>query len=170
MKKISLLLISVLVTVFSHCTQKKTDSTNTETSEAAVEAPRYSLEEVWASEPNLKTPESVIYDPVSNLIYVSNVNENPWEKDGNGSIAKLSPSGEIIEAEWVSGMNGPKGLAIVGNTLYAADLDELIAVDIEKGEIIEKIKIDGASGLNDITSGENGELYISDSNEGEIFQ
>jgi hypothetical protein len=58
----------------------------------------------------------------------------------------------------------------VGNTLYVADLDELVSIDLEGGTIINKLKIDGASGLNDITPGENGKIYMSDSNAGKIFQ
>ena len=153
-----------------NCTPKKPDSTNESAEEKQTVKPVYKLEELWATTPTLKTPESVIYDEARKMIYVSNVNENPWEKDGNGFISRLSATGEIIDLEWVSGMSGPKGMAIVHNTLYVADLDELIAIDIEKGEIISKIKIEGASGLNDITNGENDKIYLSDSNEGKIFQ
>lgn len=149
-----------------HCNPKKSEQTEKDLSRKI----NYSLEKVWATDTLLMTPESVIYDKDRNVIYVSNVNQNPWKKDGNGFISKISKTGEILELKWVSGFNGPKGMAILGNTLYAADLDELVSIDIEKGEIISSIKIEGASGLNDITPGENGKLYISDSNAGKIFQ
>lgn len=149
-----------------HCTPKKTEQTEKVLSHKV----NYSLEKVWATDTLLMTPESVIYDKDRNLIYVSNVNQNPWEKDGNGFISKISKTGEILDLKWVSDFNGPKGMAILGNTLYVADLDELVSIDIEHGKIIDKLKIEGASGLNDITPGENGKIYISDSNAGKIFQ
>lgn len=159
----------IALTIFS-CTPKKPEAKDESANQTQSKISNYKLEEVWATSPSLKTPESVIYDDVRNVLYVSNVNENPWEKDGNGFISKVSTTGEILDLEWVTGMNGPKGMAIVGNTLYVNDIDELISIDIEKGEIITKVKIEGASGLNDITNGENGKIYTSDSNEGKIYQ
>jgi len=165
--RISIILFAFLI---FQCNSKKADNQTQSGHEATVEKPNYRLEQIWATDTLLMTPESVIFDKDRAVIYVSNVNQNPWEKDGNGFISKISKTGEIIDLEWVRGMNGPKGLAIVGNTLFAADMDELVLIDIEKGEILNKIIIDGASGLNDITPEENEKIYISDSNEGKIFQ
>jgi hypothetical protein len=135
----------------------------------AAETGSYSLREVWATDTLLKTPESVIYDEAREVFYVSNVNLNPWEKDNNGFISRLSKAGEIIDLEWISGLSGPKGMAIVDETLFVADLGELVLIDIEEGVIVEKIQVNGASGLNDITPGGAGDIYVSDSNEGKIF-
>ena len=152
------------------CNPRKTDNKTQSVQEITPGSPSYRLVQEWATDTLLMTPESVIYDKAREVIYVSNVNQNPWEKDGNGFISKISRTGEIIDLHWVTGMNGPKGMAIVGNTLYAADLDELVSIDLDKGTIVNKIMIDGASGLNDITLGENSKIYMSDSNEGKIFQ
>jgi len=153
-----------------HCNSKKTNTQTQSVADVMAQKPTYKLDQVWATDTLLKTPESVIFDKKREVIYVSNVNQNPWEKDGNGFISKISKSGEILKLEWITGFNGPKGMAIVGNILYVADLDELVSIDIEKEAISNKLKIAGASGLNDITPGENGKIYISDSNEGKIFQ
>lgn len=157
--------------IFSQCNQKKSSSNNTSKSEiSAANSGSYQLREIWATKALLKTPESVIYDQTRNMLYVSNVNENPWEKDHNGFISKVSITGEIVELEWVVGFSGPKGMAILDYKLYVADLDEVGVIDIAKGELIKKIKVEGASGLNDITPDGNGGLFISDSNEGKLFQ
>ena len=156
--------------LFYQCNPKKADNQIQSVQDVTSQKSNYKLEQVWATDTLLKTPESVIYDKAREVIYASNVNQNPWEKDGNGFISKISKTGEILDLEWVRGMSGPKGMAIVGNTLYVADLDELVLIDLEGGTINKKLKIDGASGLNDITPGENGKIYISDSNEGKIFQ
>ncbi len=170
MKTLSVFSISTII-IFSMtlCGPKKTDS-NAEKGTDKEKSISYSLEKTWATDSLFKTPESVIYDDSRDVLYVANVNENPWEKDDNGFISKLSTSGEILELDWVSGFSGPKGMAIVDNILYVADLDEIGLIDIEKGELIEKVKVEGASGLNDITPDENGGIFISDSNGGKIFQ
>jgi hypothetical protein len=166
-----IILVSVVGVLFTDCNPKKNEekADRSESSSQVSVDPTYRLEEVWASEASLKTPESVIFDETREVIYVSNVNENPWEKDGNGFISKMSATGEILDLEWVSGFNGPKGMAIVRGILFVADLDELVLVDIEKGEIQEKVIVDGAEGMNDITPDGNGGIYMSDSPAGKIF-
>jgi hypothetical protein len=38
----------------------------------------------------LDAPESVVFDPASNALYVSNIGGKIWQKDGNGFMAKVS--------------------------------------------------------------------------------
>ena len=138
--------------------------------ESEKETTTFRLEEQWATDTLLKTPESVLFDEERDVIYVSNVNMNPWEKDGNGFLSKLSSGGEILDLEWVTGFNGPKGMALIDSILYVADLDELVLIDVIAGEIIHRKLIDGASGMNDISKDSDGNLYISDSNEDKIYK
>ena len=126
-----------------------------------VSADSHVLELNWELD-GLSNPESVIYDPTLNHLYVSNVNGSPIEKDANGFISIVSLSGKIIQEKWVIGLNAPKGLAIHGRTLYTADIDELVAIDIDSGRIINKFKVDDAKFLNDVTASENGDVYVSD--------
>lgn len=64
--------------------------------------------EVWKLE-GLETPESVLFDEARAVFYVSNVSGQPRVKDGNGFISKLSSEGEILERNWVTGLDGPAG-------------------------------------------------------------
>lgn len=121
----------------------------------------HELELVWEIS-GLANPESVVFDPRLNLLYVSNVNGGSNDKDGNGYISLVSLDGRIINEKWVTGLNGPKGLALSGTTLYAADIDELVAIDVEHGRITDKYKVDDAKFLNDVTAAENGDIYVSD--------
>ena len=103
-------LLVAVAFLFPFCGPRKT------TEQSGESAPSdYRLTRLWASDTLLRTPESVIYDELRDVLYVANVNMNPWEKDGNGFISKLSSSGEILNLRWVEGMNGPKGMGIVGN-------------------------------------------------------
>ena len=121
----------------------------------------HELELAWEVS-GLANPESVVYDSRLNLLYVSNVNGGPNDKDGNGYISLVSLDGRIINEKWVTGLNGPKGLALSGTTLYAADIDELVAIDVEHGRITDKYKVDDAKFLNDVTAADNGDIYVSD--------
>ena len=161
----------VSIIILALCTPKKPDSAEQTSQKSETEkASTYNLEQVWTSDTTFKTPESVIHDETRNVLYVSNVNENPWEKDNNGFISKVSTSGKILDLEWITGFSGPKGMTIIDNILFVADLNELVLVDIEKGEVKEKIVVEGAEGLNDITPDGQGGVYMSDSPAGKIFQ
>lgn len=107
-------------------------------------------------------PESVVYDNNLNHLYVSNVNGGPNDKDGNGFISIVSMDGRIITEKWVTGLNAPKGLAQHERILYVADIDELIAIDIDHGRIIDRFKVSDAKFLNDVAAAENGDIYVSD--------
>lgn len=130
----------------------------------------YRLELVWESDTLLRTPESVLFDRKRDILYVSNVNMNPWEKDGNGFISKMDREGNIIELKWIEGLHGPKGMGISGNSLFIADIDDLVEADLETGQIINKIELSGQPQLNDITVSSNGTVYVSGSGSNTIYQ
>jgi sugar lactone lactonase YvrE len=119
------------------------------------------LELIWELD-GFSNPESVVYDPILNHLYVSNINGGPNDKDRNGFISIVSMDGRIINEKWMTGLNAPKGLALHGRTLYVADIDELVAIDIDHGRITNKYKVDDAKFLNDVTATNNGDIYVSD--------
>ena len=116
---------------------------------------------IWELD-GLSNPESVVYDSKLNHLYVSNVNGGPNDKDGNGFISIVSMDGRIINEKWMTGLNAPKGLALHGRTLYVADIDELVTIDIDHGRIINRYKVDDAKFLNDVAATDNGDIYVSD--------
>jgi len=86
----------------------------------------------------LRIPESVLYNPSEDIIYVSNINGKPTEKNGKGFISKVSLSGEILVLKWVTGLNAPKGSDIYQDSLYVADIDELVEIDLKTGRMGNK--------------------------------
>jgi len=116
---------------------------------------------LWEAK-GLASPESVVYDPVTDVLYVSNINGPVMQKDGNGFIARLKPDGTFLERSWVKGLNSPTGLAIRDRTLYVADVDQLLEINAASGDIIKRHKGDGAIFLNDVTIAEDGTVYVSD--------
>ena len=109
-----------------------------------------------------KSPESVIYDKRSNLLFISNVNGGPTEKNGKGFISTLTLDGKVSHLKWVEGMDAPKGLAILGHYLYVADIDQLLVINIDNGHIEKRYNVEGAIFLNDVAIDLNGNIYVSD--------
>ncbi len=159
------LYLSMIAFLLTGCNSKKPagESAETET------APLYSLQEVWKTDTIMRTCESVLFEKESQLLYVSCINGSPWEKDGQGYISILKSDGTVQSAEWVSGLDGPKGMGIIGNLLFVADIDQLVIIDIKKGEIQERIPIPGAAQLNDVATGKDGKVYFSDSETGVLW-
>ncbi|MEO6130627.1 MAG: hypothetical protein ABIQ02_02180 [Saprospiraceae bacterium] len=128
------------------------------------------LTRLWSTEARLTTPESVYYDTTSNLLYVSCIGGVPPDKkDGDGFIAKVGLDGKVINLKWATGLDGPKGMGRIGNTLYVTDIDRVIAIDISTGKISNSWKVAGATFLNDIATSKDGVVYISDSNKSTIY-
>jgi len=115
-------------------------------------------------------PESVIYDAAENVLYVSNVNGPPAEKDGNGFLSRVSTDGRVIAPRWVSGLNGPKGLGIRSGKLYVADIDTLVEIDIASASITARYPAASAKFLNDVTVAQDGSVYVSDSAGNRIYR
>lgn len=127
-------------------------------------AQKHQLVKKWETDSLLKTPESVLVDKKNNILYVSNIDgKDPWGRDGKGSIGKVGFDGKIIATEWITGLDAPKGMGVFGNKLYVADIDKVVVIDIDKGAVLQKIPVDGAEGLNDITVDKKGIVYVSDS-------
>lgn len=116
----------------------------------------------WNVTEGIETPESVYVDSASGFIFASQIAGAPDGRDGNGRIVKLGGNGQVVSSTWVTGLNAPKGLRSQGGTLWTADLDEVVGIDIASGAITSRTKIDGAQFLNDVASGPDGTVYVSD--------
>jgi sugar lactone lactonase YvrE len=138
---------------------------------ALAQAPTHKLTKVWESEATLKVPESVRFDARRKVLYVSNIDGEPWVADGKGSIAKIGLDGKVIATEWVTGLDCPKGLALSedGKLLYAADIGGVVAIDIKSGKVKSKVAIPESQQLNDLVSDGKGTLYVSDSKGKKVY-
>ena len=112
-------------------------------------------------------PESVVFDSINKVLYVSNIGE---KEQGDGFISKMGVKGEILSQKWIKELNDPKGMLLRGNFLYVTDNTDLVIIDIDKNEIIERIQVEGAGFLNDIAEGPAGTIYVSDTRNSSIFK
>jgi hypothetical protein len=115
----------------------------------------------WTVTDGIATPESVYVDP-SGWIFASQIDGMPDGRDGNGRIVQLGGDGHVMSSTWVTGLNAPKGLRSHNGTLWTADLDEVVGIDIASAKITSRTKVDGAMFLNDVAIGADGTVYVSD--------
>ncbi len=131
---------------------------------------QHKLEKLWETDTSLKVPESVLYDGQNKVLYVANIDGQPAEKDGKGSIGKVGLDGKVIAAEWIKGLNAPKGMAMHKGMLWVSDVDAMVEIDIKKGVIARRIEVEGSSFLNDVTIDPSGKVYVSDSRANKVYQ
>ncbi len=164
------LFIFVIALVAAACQgSKPAEETAKTDSVATPPPPPVTLTKKWETEPVLTTCESVIYDEANDVLYVSNINGGPDQKDGNGFISKVSLDGKVTEAQWIKGIDAPKGLGISNGKLYVTDIDRVHEIDIAKGKIVKTYPVKGAKFLNDIATDNAGKVYVSDSGGGTIY-
>jgi hypothetical protein len=124
---------------------------------------------VWTIAADLNAPESAYYDAGSKSVFVSSINGQIAEKDGNGYISRLSADGKVINAKWATGLNAPKGLRSIGGTLWVSDIDEVVGIEIASGRIASHVPVEGARFLNDLATAPDGTIYVSDSQAFRIY-
>lgn len=114
------------------------------------------------------TPESVLHDTVADVYLVTNVNGSPVDHDGNGFISRVTPDGQVQALKWIDGanpdvtLNGPKGMAIRGDSLFVADIDCIRIFNRVTGEAAGNECVDGATFLNDLAVGPEGSIFVTD--------
>jgi len=166
--------LAAVVLVVAGCSSGEKASTDTATAKAADTAAAAAAPAMFASAgatDSMKTPESVRYDADLDAYFVSNINGNPSAKDGNGFIAQVDAGNTSSVKMVVQGgkngatLNAPKGLAVVGDTLWVADIDAVRAFNKRTGAVIANIDLRPmkATFLNDVVAGPNGAIYITDS-------
>ena len=93
-------------------------------------------------------PFGVAIDPASGYIYVSNVNGSLDAKLDNGYISRLKADGSVEQMRFINGadqgveLNAPKGMAIIGEQLYVADIDVLRVFHLGTGRVLTPVKFD----------------------------
>ncbi|WP_164110103.1 MULTISPECIES: ATP-binding protein [Sphingobacterium] len=135
-----------------------------------AQAQTHKLEKLWEADQGLPVPESVLYDAAKGLLYVSLIDGSGTEKDGKGGVALLNPDGSLKNANWITGLNAPKGLALYRGLLHIADINSVIVADVVTNNIIDEVEIKGSTFLNDVTVDDNGVVYVSDTRDNKIYQ
>ncbi|OQW62681.1 MAG: hypothetical protein A4S17_01450 [Proteobacteria bacterium HN_bin10] len=131
----------------------------------------------------LQSPYSFVSSQTGKEYFISSINGEPEAADNNGFITKLDANGKVADLKFIQGGKGsvtlhaPKGLALVDQTLYVADLDTVRAFDINSGKPTAAFSLaegtaNGSSrvSLTDLVSDGKGVLYGSDQQANRIYK
>lgn len=116
---------------------------------------------VWET-PGFVGPESVVFDTARHEFYVSNMGTfGNGATPHDGFISRVSAEGKILELKWVTGLDDPKGLALVGGKLYVGDDPGMAEIDVAAGKLATWHKpADGPGIFNDCTANEAGDVFV----------
>lgn len=124
---------------------------------------QHTLEKVWQTDSvTLRNPESALYDPISNSLYVSSM--------GAGTIVRIGPDGKVIKNDWVTGLTSNKGSALYNGLLYTAETSAVAVIDVDKAAIIKRIPVEGAQMLNDVAIDSKGIIYVTDTRGAKVYR
>ena len=118
----------------------------------------------------MKTPESAHYDADLDAWFVSNINGNPSQHDGNGYIVRVPAESTTTATMFAQGgkngvkLDAPKGIATTADQLWVADIDAVRVFDKRTGKPLKSIslKAQKATFLNDIAVGADSAVYVTD--------
>ncbi len=127
---------------------------------------------------DLKTPQCFIVSPSGQYYFIANANGDPGKRDNNGFISKLNTDGELIDLHFIHGgtrgtlLHSPNGMAIVGKTLYVADLDSVRGFDINTGQSTVTLSFSQfhVTELTDLIADGSGQLFVLDTEGNAIYQ
>lgn len=121
----------------------------------------------WESPADFRTPESVLFDPRRNVLYVVSYDiPSTGSADSTGFISRVGPDGRILDLRWITGLRLPSGMAISGDRLYTLERQSLTEIDIEAGEIVRRHAIPEPGFPNDVAVDAAGDLYLTDTGSG----
>ena len=122
-------------------------------------------------------PEAVRYDPDQDVYFVSNWGTGANDaKDNNGFISRMTPEGTVDSLRFIAGgargatLHSPRGMTIVGDTLWVVDVDGVRGFDRRTGAPLATIEFTlfQLGFLNDIAASSDG-LYITDTGTDHIY-
>lgn len=169
---VTTLLIGILI---AGCTGGS--ETDSETTPPGWNTIQDTTDRVAVIEGGLQGPEAVQYAPGQDVYFISNFNGGGTTADSNGFITRARPDGTIEELKFITGtdaqpLHAPRGMYIIGDTLFVADLKGIHGFDRYTGKPLSFIDFTTYEPgfLNDVTMGPDSALYITDSGKPVLYR
>lgn len=135
-----------------------------------AQAQSIELKPVWETDTTIRTPESVLFDPTQNVLYVACINGAPKLENNSSYIAKVGLDGKVIQMKFTDNLNSTKGMGILGDKLYVTEMTQVAEIALATGKILNRYPIERAKFLNDIAvDTQQGVVYITDSNDSKVW-
>ena len=169
----------IAAAVFGVAACARSDSDATADSDASgTSAARPDSARPLATPGGFTEPEAVRYDPDQDVYFVSNWGTGANDAtDNNGFISRMSPDGVVDSLRFIAGGTGgvtlhsPRGMTIVGDTLWAVDVDAVRGFHRRTGAPLATVSFTRfqLGFLNDIAAGPDG-LYVTDTGTDHIYR
>ena len=133
----------------------------------------------WFVRDGFVAPEAVRYDPDQDVYFVGNWGPGPASAtDNNGYISRMKPDGQIENLKFIAGgtnrvvLHAPRGMYIVGDTLWVADADAVRGFNRRTGEKVANYDFSGFDRgfLNDLAADATGTVYITDTGKNKLYK
>jgi sugar lactone lactonase YvrE len=135
---------------------------------SAIPATAEDYAEAWRAT-GFAMPESASWDAATRSLFVSNINSENFEPNGQGYISQLGLDGKVLKEKFVEGLNAPKGTYVSGGKLYVASVEALVEIDIATAAVVNTYAAPGATFLNDVALGPDGKAYVTETTQGAIY-
>ena len=124
-------------------------------------------------------PEAVRYDPDQDIYFVGNWGTGSASAtDNNGYISRMKPDGQIENMRFIAGgtnsvvLHAPRGMFIVGDTLWVADADAVRGFHRRTGAKLANVDFSGLDRgfLNDVAADATGTVYVTDTGRNKLYR
>jgi len=133
----------------------------------------------WFVRTGFVAPEAVRYDPDQDVYFVSNWGTGSASAtDNNGFISRMKPDGQIENLRFIAGgsnrvvLHAPRGMYIVGDTLWVADADAVRGFDRRTGQKLANVDFSELDRgfLNDVAADASGTVYVTDTGRNKLYK
>jgi hypothetical protein len=133
----------------------------------------------WFVRDGFVAPEAVRYDPDQDVYFVGNWGPGPASAtDNNGYISRMKPDGQIEKLKFIAGgtngvvLHAPRGMYIVGDTLWVADADAVRGFSRHTGAKLATVDFSTLDRgfLNDVAADATGTVYVTDTGRNKLYK
>ena len=133
----------------------------------------------WFVRDGFVAPEAVRYDPDQDVYFVGNWGTGSASAtDNNGYISRMRPDGQIETMRFIAGgsngvvLHAPRGMYIVGDTLWVADADAVRGFHRKTGAKLANVDFSvlDRGFLNDVAADATGTVYVTDTGRNKLYK
>src|SRR5215211_5093572 len=133
----------------------------------------------WFVRTGFVAPEAVRYDPDQDVYFVGNWGTGSASAtDNNGYISRMKPDGQIENLRFIAGgsnrvvLHAPRGMYIVGDTLWVADADAVRGFNRRTGDKLANVDFSALDRgfLNDVAADASGNVYVTDTGRNKLYK
>ena len=163
------------VALIAACSKSKTNSA---TSDTLAVAQADSALGSWRPQAVSSSRKRCATIPDQDIYFVGNFGAGRADaKDNNGFISRLTPDGAVEQPRFIAGgtsgvrLHAPRGMTIVGDTLWVVDADAVRGFNRRTGAPLATVDFSSykLGFLNDIAAGPDA-LYVTDTGTDKIYR